>query len=104
MRPPGLFLLGDEGPESFERGVVLAAEDLDPRIDVVPGLLVAADLVVEGGELGAFLLDAGGLDVLVPGLLAELPPERGLLLLFLLQLGLDPEARSCGGGRPKGRR
>ena len=98
MRLPGLLLLGDEGPEPLDSGVMLAAEDLDPGVDVMPGLLVAADLLVEGGQLGALLLDAGGTDVLVPGLLAELPPERRFLLRFLPQPGLDPQAGHVAAG------
>ena len=103
VRLPGLLLLGDEGPVPLHGGVMLAAEDLDAGVNVVPGLLVAADLLVEGGEPGAFLIDAGGVDVLVPGLLAELPPERRLLLLFLPQPGLDPEAGHVAAGAGKER-
>ena len=98
MGPPGFLLLGDEGPEALEGGVVLAAEGLDPRVNVVPGLPVAADLILERGEPGALLLDAGRLNVLAPGEPAELAPESGLLLLFPFQFDLDPEAGHVAAG------
>jgi len=86
VRPAGLLLLGDQGSVALERGIVLSAEDFDPRIDIVPGLLMAADLVLEGGELGAFPVDAGRPDVLVPGELAELAPERGFFSFSFFSL------------------